>query len=178
MAPAGHALAIATERARFLAEQAPAPMALTKAMLAAGLDAALEAERHFQTGLFLSADHAEGKAAFMGKRAPSLRRALSDGRSRARRPAGRGLPRGRSAPGSRRTTRTTSATRAKRLHWHENRPWYMKLAEQGWLAPGWPREHGGMGLSAAQASHHASRSWSATARRASTTWAWSCSARC
>lgn len=35
----------------------------------------------------------------------------------------------------------------KRLRWHENKPWYMKLAERGWLAPGWPREHGGMGLS-------------------------------
>jgi len=38
----------------------------------------------------------------------------------------------------------------KRLHWHENRPAYMKLAEQGWIAPGWPREHGGMGLSPAK----------------------------
>lgn len=38
----------------------------------------------------------------------------------------------------------------KRLHWHENKPWYMKLAAQGWLAPGWPREHGGMGLSPAK----------------------------
>jgi alkylation response protein AidB-like acyl-CoA dehydrogenase len=35
-----------------------------------------------------------------------------------------------------------------RLHWDEIRPWYMRLAEHGWLAPGWPREHGGMGLSA------------------------------
>jgi alkylation response protein AidB-like acyl-CoA dehydrogenase len=39
---------------------------------------------------------------------------------------------------------------AKRLHWSENRVWYMKLAEKGWLAPGWPREHGGMGLSPAK----------------------------
>jgi alkylation response protein AidB-like acyl-CoA dehydrogenase len=39
---------------------------------------------------------------------------------------------------------------AKRLHWSENSVWYMKLAEQGWLAPGWPREHGGMGLSPAK----------------------------
>ncbi len=38
----------------------------------------------------------------------------------------------------------------KRLHWAENRVWYMKLAEHGWLAPGWPREWGGMGLSAAK----------------------------
>jgi len=66
----GQALAVATERARFLAEQAPAPMALTKAMLSAGLDAALEVERHYQTTLFLSADHREGRAAFLEKRAP------------------------------------------------------------------------------------------------------------
>ncbi|WP_426954781.1 enoyl-CoA hydratase/isomerase family protein [Muricoccus radiodurans] len=70
LAPAGRALVVALERARFLAEQAPGPMALTKAMMAAGLDAALEAERQFQTDLFLSADHAEGKAAFLAKRAP------------------------------------------------------------------------------------------------------------
>jgi alkylation response protein AidB-like acyl-CoA dehydrogenase len=36
----------------------------------------------------------------------------------------------------------------RRLHWHENRPWYLKLSAQGWLAPAWPREHGGMGLGA------------------------------
>jgi alkylation response protein AidB-like acyl-CoA dehydrogenase len=39
---------------------------------------------------------------------------------------------------------------AKRLHWHDNKVWYFKLAEKGWLAPGWPRELGGMGLSAAR----------------------------
>src|SRR5579875_3791048 len=38
----------------------------------------------------------------------------------------------------------------KRLHWRESRVWYRKLAEQGWLAPGWPRALGGMGLSAAR----------------------------
>ncbi len=38
----------------------------------------------------------------------------------------------------------------KRLHWAENKVWYFKLAEQGWLCPGWPAEHGGMGLSAAR----------------------------
>ena len=36
----------------------------------------------------------------------------------------------------------------KRLHWPQSRPWYLTLARQGWLCPGWPREHGGMGLSA------------------------------
>ncbi len=34
-----------------------------------------------------------------------------------------------------------------RLHWHECKSWYMTLSKQGWLAPGWPREWGGMGLS-------------------------------
>ncbi|GGF15492.1 acyl-CoA dehydrogenase [Aliidongia dinghuensis] len=38
----------------------------------------------------------------------------------------------------------------KRLHWRDNKAWYMILAHQGWLAPGWPREYGGMGLSAAK----------------------------
>ncbi|MFT8246006.1 enoyl-CoA hydratase/isomerase family protein [Roseomonas sp. BN140053] len=68
--PSGSALATALERAQFLAAQAPAPMAMTKTMLAAGLDAALEAERHYQTLLFLSADHAEGRSAFLEKREP------------------------------------------------------------------------------------------------------------
>lgn len=38
----------------------------------------------------------------------------------------------------------------KRLHWAENQVWYKKLAEQGWLCPAWPREHGGLGLSPAK----------------------------
>jgi alkylation response protein AidB-like acyl-CoA dehydrogenase len=37
---------------------------------------------------------------------------------------------------------------AKRLHWNEAKEWYMALADNGWLAPAWPREYGGMGLSA------------------------------
>ena len=37
-----------------------------------------------------------------------------------------------------------------RLHWAEAKPWYMTLSRQGWLAPAWPHEHGGMGLSAAK----------------------------
>jgi alkylation response protein AidB-like acyl-CoA dehydrogenase len=38
----------------------------------------------------------------------------------------------------------------KRLHWRDNKRWYMTLSAKGWLAPGWPREWGGMGLSAAK----------------------------
>lgn len=34
-----------------------------------------------------------------------------------------------------------------RLHWQEGYPWFEKLRGKGWLAPSWPREHGGMGLS-------------------------------
>jgi enoyl-CoA hydratase/carnithine racemase len=72
--PKGTALDVATELARFLAAQAALPIALTKQILAEGLDRALEDERHFQTACFLSADHAEGKAAFMGKREPQFGR--------------------------------------------------------------------------------------------------------
>lgn len=38
----------------------------------------------------------------------------------------------------------------RRLHIAEGRPWYDALSRQGWLAPNWPREHGGMGLSPAK----------------------------
>ena len=71
--PKGHALDRAMEKARFLAEQAPGPMALTKQLLGAGLDRALEQERHFQSTLFLTEDFAEGRAAFLGKRQPEFK---------------------------------------------------------------------------------------------------------
>ncbi len=71
--PKGHALQAALEKARFLAEQAPAPMALTKQMLGEGLDRALEQERHFQATLFMTEDFAEGRAAFLGKRQPQFK---------------------------------------------------------------------------------------------------------
>ncbi|KRC11160.1 acyl-CoA dehydrogenase [Hydrogenophaga sp. Root209] len=35
-----------------------------------------------------------------------------------------------------------------RQTWAESREWYMTLSRLGWLAPAWPREHGGMGLPA------------------------------
>lgn len=68
LAAAGQALEVALGRARRLEQQAPLPLALSKAVLAEGLDAALERERDLQSQLFLSQDHAEGKAAFLGKR--------------------------------------------------------------------------------------------------------------
>jgi len=39
---------------------------------------------------------------------------------------------------------------SRRLFWRENRAWYLRLSAQGWLAPGWPRQHGGMGLPGAR----------------------------
>lgn len=38
---------------------------------------------------------------------------------------------------------------AKRLRRSETETWMQALATQGWMAPGWPREHGGMGLDVA-----------------------------
>ena len=70
--PTGMALAAAMERARAFEAAAPLPLAMTKQFLAAGLDAALDWERDVQSSLFLTADHAEGKAAFLGKRSPSF----------------------------------------------------------------------------------------------------------
>ncbi len=68
----GTALQAALARAALFHATAPLPVAMTKQYLAAGLDAALEWERDTQSALFLTADHAEGKAAFLGKRAPAF----------------------------------------------------------------------------------------------------------
>ena len=38
--------------------------------------------------------------------------------------------------------------RPYRQTWAESRDWYMTLSRLGWLAPAWPRQHGGMGLPA------------------------------
>jgi enoyl-CoA hydratase/carnithine racemase len=67
---AGSALAAARARAALLLAQAPLTLALTKATLAAGLDAALAREQDMQAALYLTPDHAEGKAAFLEKRRP------------------------------------------------------------------------------------------------------------
>lgn len=70
--PAGGAMAVAMDRARLFSAAAPLPIALTKQYLAAGLDAALDWEREVQSSLFMTADHAEGRAAFLEKRAPAF----------------------------------------------------------------------------------------------------------
>ncbi len=38
----------------------------------------------------------------------------------------------------------------RRLHWNEIKDWYMTLSKQGWVAPAWPKQFGGMGLSPAK----------------------------
>ena len=39
---------------------------------------------------------------------------------------------------------------SSRPRWAEIKPWYLKLSAKGWVAPAWPAEYGGMGLSPAQ----------------------------
>lgn len=70
LAEPGGSLAAAMAIADGYASAAPLPVAMTKSYLAEGLADALEWERNTQSMLFLTADHAEGKAAFLGKRAP------------------------------------------------------------------------------------------------------------
>lgn len=68
--PKGGALDFALQRARAFADAAPLPVALTKGLLSEGLDHALDRERELQSMLFLTADHAEGRDAFLAKRRP------------------------------------------------------------------------------------------------------------
>lgn len=72
VAPQGGALDVALARAALLAASAPLPIAMTRSYLARGLAEALEWERNTQATLFLTPDHAEGKAAFLEKRAPNF----------------------------------------------------------------------------------------------------------
>ncbi|MCQ4158633.1 acyl-CoA dehydrogenase family protein [Roseomonas sp. GC11] len=37
-----------------------------------------------------------------------------------------------------------------RLHWQEGEEWFRIVQKKGWVAPGWPRELGGMGLDASK----------------------------
>ena len=72
VAPPGQALAMALEKARFLAAEAAGPIELTKKIFAAGLDEALADEQTFQGLLFTTADFHEGRAAFLEKRKPNF----------------------------------------------------------------------------------------------------------
>jgi alkylation response protein AidB-like acyl-CoA dehydrogenase len=36
---------------------------------------------------------------------------------------------------------------SRRLLWHEQSGWYLRMAAKGWIAPNWPVEYGGLGLS-------------------------------
>ncbi|WP_144640941.1 acyl-CoA dehydrogenase [Bordetella genomosp. 13] len=38
----------------------------------------------------------------------------------------------------------------RRLRWADVREWYLTLSRHGWLAPAWPRQHGGMALAPAK----------------------------
>ena len=73
IAPDGQALERALERARAFDALAPLATALAKEYLARGIDEVLDWERSQQAALFLTADHAEGKAAFREKRPPHFR---------------------------------------------------------------------------------------------------------
>lgn len=68
--PDGTALERALERAHAFQDLAPLSAAATKEYLARGIDDVLDWERSTQAALFQTEDHAEGKAAFLGKRAP------------------------------------------------------------------------------------------------------------
>ncbi len=72
--PAGTALQAALHCAATFEHAAPLPVAMTKSFLAQGLAEALEWERNVQSMLFLTEDHAEGKAAFLEKRPPRFGR--------------------------------------------------------------------------------------------------------
>ncbi len=71
-APKGEALARALEKARALAAEAPLPIACTKQWFADDLERALAREADFQAALFATADHREGREAFLAKRKPAF----------------------------------------------------------------------------------------------------------
>lgn len=72
MVPAGTALERALAIAAEYAVAAPTPIAMVKSYLAKGLAEALDWERNTQSTLFLTADHEEGRAAFLAKRPPAF----------------------------------------------------------------------------------------------------------
>ena len=76
LAEPGNVLAAAIERARLFAASPPVALAMTKAALArmpAALESFLQMEVDGQSALFHTADHAEGRAAFLEKRPPRFK---------------------------------------------------------------------------------------------------------
>jgi enoyl-CoA hydratase/carnithine racemase len=76
LAEPGKVLEAAVERARLFAAAPPVALAMTKAALArmpAPLETVLQMEVDGQSALFQTADHAEGRAAFLEKRNPVFR---------------------------------------------------------------------------------------------------------
>ena len=71
--PAGTALDAALAQAAKFDTAAPLPLAMTKSFLAKGLAESLDWERNVQSTLFLTADHVEGRDAFMAKRVPAFK---------------------------------------------------------------------------------------------------------
>jgi enoyl-CoA hydratase/carnithine racemase len=70
--PKGKALEVALEKARFLAQEAPLPIAYTRQWFAEELERALAREADWQAALFVTEDHKEGREAFLSKRKPSF----------------------------------------------------------------------------------------------------------
>jgi 2-(1,2-epoxy-1,2-dihydrophenyl)acetyl-CoA isomerase len=73
MVGSGQAIKEASRLAAILAAKAPLPIALTRSVLASGLDDVLLREREIQAMLLSSADHDEGKAAFLEKRTAAFK---------------------------------------------------------------------------------------------------------
>ena len=72
VSPPGGALDAALDKARVLAAEAPLPIAYMKQWFSDEMEAALAREADWQAALFATADHKEGRAAFLGKRKPAF----------------------------------------------------------------------------------------------------------
>ena len=66
----GSALARALAIAAEYADMAPVPLAMVKNWMSQGLAEALDWERNAQAAMFLTADHIEGRDAFLARRKP------------------------------------------------------------------------------------------------------------
>lgn len=72
VAPPGEALEHAMAKARLLAAEAPQPIAYMKQWFSDEMEAALAREADWQAALFATADHREGREAFLAKRKPAF----------------------------------------------------------------------------------------------------------